>query len=146
MIQTDLFMDYDSGFYCSHCGSYNKRYRRKFNTNMAKALITLYKNKSNGFVHLESFLAENGLKRCGDASYLRFYRFIEKKIGKREDGSTRNGFYKITSLGYMFVEGKITAPETFLILHNNLEGFEGKEIYINEVPKFNYSELMKHEY
>lgn len=142
--QIDLFLDYDNGFYCKHCGAYNKRYKRKFNSNMAVALIALYKNLGGDYVHLESFLASKGLKRCGDASYLRFYNFLEKKEGKRDDGSNRNGFYRITGLGCMFVEGKITAKETFLILHNRLEGFEGKEITIQDAlgTKFNYSELM----
>ena len=133
----DANQNYDAGFYCNHCGSYNKRYRRKLNSNMAAALIQLYKNPGGDFVHLENFLASKGLKRCGDASYLRFYNFIEKKKDKRADGSSRNGFYRITGLGCLFVEKKITAKETFLILHNRLEGFEGKEIYIDEVPKFN---------
>lgn len=144
LAQPDLFMDYDNGFYCKCCGSYNKRYRRKFNSNMAVALIALYKNIGGVYVHLESFLAGKGLKRCGDASYLRFYRFLDKKAEKREDGSNRNGFYKITGLGCLFVEGKVTATETFLILHNRLEGFEGKEITIQDAlgNKFNYNELM----
>lgn len=140
--QINLFLDYDNGFYCKHCGAYNKRYKRKFNSNMAIALIALYKNLGGDYVHLESFLASKGLKRCGDASYLRFYNFIDKKKENRDDGSPRNGFYKITGLGCLFVEKKITARETFLILHNRLEGFEGKEIFIDQVPKFRYDELM----
>lgn len=138
-------MDYDNGFFCKCCGAYNKRYRRKFNTNMATALIALYNNLGGDYVHLETYLASKGLKRCGDASYLRFYNFIEKKEGKRDDGSAKNGFYRITQTGCLFVEKKITAKEFFLILHNRLEGFSGRELYVNQVPKFNYSELMEKE-
>lgn len=142
MVQTNIFQDYDNGFYCDKCGSFNKMYRRKLNTNMATALIELYKNLGGDYVHLEDFLASRGLKRCGDASYLRFYNFIEKKKGNREDGSSKNGFYRITGLGCLFVEKKITAKEIFLTLHNGLHGFQGKEIFIDEVPKFRYDKLM----
>jgi hypothetical protein len=136
--------DYDKGFVCDCCGSYVRRYTRSFNSNMALALLLLYKFNIRGFVKVEDFLIQQGRKRCGDFSYLVHYGFLEKQIGKRNDGSNRNGFYKITGRGLMFCEGKLTAHEKFMILNNKFEGFKGKELSIKEVlgKKFNYDELM----
>ena len=136
--------DYDKGFICDCCGAYCKRYTRSFNGNMAMALVLLYKFNMNGFVKVEDFLIKNGQKRCGDFSYLVHYRFLEKQSGKRDDGSKRNGYYRLTALGIMFVEGKIKASEKFLILNNKFEGFAGEEIDIRKAlgKKFNFDELM----
>lgn len=136
--------DYDKGFKCPHCGAFCKRYTRSFNSNMALALLLLYKFNIRGFVKVEDFLIQQGRKRCGDFSYLVHYGFLEKQVKKRKDGSNRNGFYKITGRGIMFCEQKIMAHEKFMILNNKFEGFKGKEITIKEAlgKKFNYDEMM----
>lgn len=140
--------DIDKGYTCSCCGSYVKRYTRSFNANMAIALLLLYKFNMRGFVKVEDFLIKNGQKRCGDFSYLVHYGFLEKQIGKRDDGSKRNGYYKITGRGIMFCEQKIMAHEKFMILNNRFEGFKGKEIDIRQAlgKKFNYDEMMGNYY
>ncbi len=140
--------DADKGYTCPHCGQYCKRYYRHFNSNMAIALIVLYRNLDKGFVHLENLMKEAGYKRCGDASYLRHYRLIEKKEGNRDDGSPRNGMYKITSAGIMFVEGKTKVKKKYIIYNNKHEGFEGDEITIQDAlgTKFDYRQLMDGDY
>lgn len=142
------FPDADKGYTCPHCGQFCKRYFRKFNSNMALALIVLYRNREKGFLHLENTMIQAGYKRSGDASYLRHYGLIEKKEGKRDDGSTRNGMYKITGRGIMFVEGKTEVRSTCIIYNNKHEGFEGREITIQEAlgKKFDYRELMEGDY
>lgn len=146
MNQTSLnFPDADKGYCCKSCGSFIKTYHRSFNSNMAVALLTLYRSGITDYVHLENLLLEKGLKRCGDFSYLVHYRLIEKLKEKREDGSNRNGMYRITSNGIMFAENKTTVQEKFIIQQNKLLGFEGKEIGIKDALgiKFNYNELMQ---
>lgn len=143
--QTEIvFPNPVKGFYCSCCGGYVKIYRRSFNSNMALCLIALYRNQKNEFVKVEDYLIKNGYQRCGDFSYLRHYGFIEALKEKREDNSPRNGFYRITGLGRLFVEGKGTAKEKFLIQNNKLLGFEGDEIDIMDAlgTKFDYEKLM----
>lgn len=132
------------GYCCPECGQLVKMYGRKFNSNMALALIFLYHNKARGFIHLENEMKAAGKQRCGDASYLRHYRLIEAYKGERTDGSPRNGFYKITGLGIQFCEQKYRVQKTFLIFNNKIEGFHGPEIGITEAlgTKFKYDELM----
>ena len=134
----------DKGYTCPCCGLFVKRYTRTFNSNMAIALIALYRYSENKFVHLEEFLQKHGYQRCGDAAYLVHYGFLEKKLGEREDGSKRNGHYKLTGRGLMFVEGKIKANKNFLIFNNKCEGFKGDMIDIFGAlgNKFNYNQLM----
>jgi hypothetical protein len=137
--------DFEKGFVCEHCESYVKQYTRSFNANMALCILLLYRFNVRGFIKVEDFLIKNGQKRCGDFSYLIHYKFLERQEGKREDGSKRTGYYRLTSLGILFAEGKIGAKRKFVILHNKLMGFEGDDIYIKEAlgKKFSYEELMK---
>lgn len=132
------------GYVCPCCNQYVKLYRRHFNSNMAVALLFLYRNRHRSFIHLENEMKACGYKRCGDASYLRHYKFIEVKKEKREDGSNRNGMYKISGLGILFCEMKSKAREYFLTFNNSCEGFDGEEIDILKAlgRKFNYSELI----
>jgi hypothetical protein len=143
-MKEETTVDYDKGFCCDKCKSYVKRYTRNFNSNMAVALIALYKHGAKGFVKVEDLLLRNGYSRCGDFSYLRFYKFIEPQGGKREDGCKRTGYYRLTSQGILFVEGKMTAKSKFMILHNEFQGFAGEDITIKDAlgSKFSYSELM----
>ena len=139
-----IFPDNEKGYNCPCCGMFIKRYFRSFNSNMALALIALYKNKDK-YIHVENTLAEMGFKRCGDASYLQHYKLIAPMVEKREEGSARNGHYKITASGISFVENKSTVAEKFIMFKGKCEGFEGEQIGIEKAlnKKFNYSELMK---
>lgn len=139
------FPDARKGFSCPCCGQYVKQYRRSFNSNMALCLLAMYKHSKGEYVHVEKLLNDNGYQRCGDFSYMRFYGLIQPLKEKREDGSPRNGYYRITAMGTMFVEGKHKVQKHFLIKNNKFEGFEGEEINIRQAltEKFDYEKLMK---
>lgn len=135
----------DIGYTCPHCNQFVKRYKRSFNANMAMALIALHKYSNGEFVHLFDFCIKHcGGKINGDAPKLQVYGFIEKMAGNREDGSTRNGMYRITEWGRLFVMGGVTAYSHFFIFNNNFEGFTGDRITIVDAlgKRFNYQELM----
>ncbi len=145
MPQPDLFSDTKrKGYKCSCCGQLVKQYARSMNCNMALAAICLYRYSNGEYVHVEKLLQEKGYQRCGDFSYLRHYHIIHAMEGSRSDGSTRNGFYRLTAFGSLFVEGKAKVSEKFLICNNHFDGFEGKEIDIKQAlgVKFNYENLM----
>lgn len=112
---------------------------------MCAVLILMYHHPKKDFFHVEEWLKEIDRPELrADFHKLRFWRFIEAKSGDRKDGSPRNGMYKITSMGLMFVENKITAKEAAFIFNNKLEGFAEKEINIHDAlgKRFDYSELM----
>ena len=137
----------DKGYICQCCNLFVKRYKRSINSNMALALLTLYKSGVMDFVHLENLMQSKGYKRCGDASYLIHWRLLERCKEKREDNSSRNGKYKITSAGIMFCEQKIKVKQGIYIFNNTYEGFWGEDISIQDAlgEKFSYENLMKSE-
>ncbi len=135
----------ETGYRCKCCGTFIKTYTRSLNSSMCLVLLLMVKHKKFGYFHVEDWLKEIGRPELrADYHKLRFYNFLEKKIGDRSDGSPRNGMYRITSFGIMFAEGKITAKSKFKILNNQFKGFSGKDITIQEAlgNKFSYQELM----
>lgn len=145
MTQPEIsFPDSAKGYSCPCCGSYVKTYRRSMNSNMAIALICLLKSKRLDYVHMEEMLRYYKHKRCGDFSYLVHYRFIEKLKEKREDGSKKNGKYKITTSGIMWAEGKTTCKSKFLMEMGKFKGFDGEDITIMQAlgEKFSYDRLI----
>lgn len=146
MVQQSTIFDTlkSSGYVCSCCGQYVKEYTRSFNCNMALLLIRLYKHQKTGWVHIEKFLAENGYSRCGDFSYMTHYKLLQKLNEDRPDGSSRNGYYKLTGTAIMFIEGKLTVAAKFKMFNSKFMGFEGEQIDIKTAlgKRFDYQELM----
>ena len=142
------FPDPDKGYNCPCCGQYVRRYYRKLNCNMAVTMIALFRKKKFGFIKVEEFMRVNGYQRSGDFPYLVHWGLLEKMTGKRDDGSSKNGFYKLTDKGRQFVTEQITVPQTLIWYNGRAEGFEGREIGIRDAlgKKFDYQELMKGDY
>lgn len=142
----DLFSEMqDKGFKCSCCGQFVKTYHRKLNSSMVQVLILIYRSGKLDYFHVENFLKSlNKGDLRADFHKLRYWGLIKKKVEQREDGSARNGFYRITPAGIMFVEGKITVRGTILIFNNEFQGFEGENINIYQAlgNKFDYNQLM----
>ncbi len=141
------FPDKIKGYTCKCCGTFIKEYTRSFNCNMAVLLLRLYKHGKTGFVHIEKFLAENGYSRCGDFSYLVHYKLLQKLNEDRPDGSSRNGYYKLTGTAVMFIEKKLTVSAKFKMFNGKFMGFEGEQIDIITAlgKRFSYNELMNKE-
>lgn len=141
-------LDPDKGYNCPCCGQFCKRYRRKLNANMAVVMIALYRKKKFGFIKVEEFMRLQGYQRSGDFPYLVHWGMLEKMQGKREDGSSKNGFYKLTDKGREFVMHRITVPQILVILNGKIEGLEGKLVSIEDAlgKKFNYREIMGEDY
>ena len=121
-----------------------KVYKRKINSNMALALIVMYRYSHGGFVHMENLIADAGHNRCGDATYLQHFGLIEKLTEERADGCPHNGMYRITELGKMFVENKSKVKQVLIYSNKQVKGFDGEKVGIETAlsTKFNYSKLM----
>lgn len=148
-LQTEMtFPNRNSGYTCSCCGQFVKTYHRKLNSSMACVLLLIYRSGKRSYFHVENWLKEIGRSELrADYHKLRFWKFIEPKLENREDGSPRNGFYKITGLGILFSEDKTTAKEKAIIFNNKLERLDGEEINIKTALglKFNYDLLMNNQ-
>lgn len=140
-----------NGVECPCCGQYAKLYKRKLTSAMAIALLEIYKqNRKNNF---EFFHVENHFKNLkglpasirGDFPKLRYWNLIEQQEGERDDGSNRNGFYRITGAGNAFIhDDQMKVFSHALIFNNKLEGFSENTVSFKEClgNKFNYDELM----
>jgi hypothetical protein len=131
-----------------------KVYRRKINTAMAVVLIVLVKQarlKGVEWLHVPSFIRtipfppKFPVGNGGDWSKLRFWDLIEARPGNRDDGSKRNGVYRVTQKGIDFVDRKIVLPISMFVTNQQVLGADySKQIGIDDAlgKNFRYDELM----
>lgn len=146
--KTYLKENYEKGTKCPCCGQFVKLYKRKITSAMALGLIYLAKNtEADEYVHIENFFKKQPVPSSirGDISKLVFWGLLEKQEGLRADGSSRNGYYKITQLGRNFVHGLVTVSKNIFIYNNKVIKRSDELINIETAlgNKFNYRELMK---
>lgn len=137
------------GVDCPCCSQRVKLYRRNITSSMAAGLIVLYKHKTedpNGWVHIPSLVKQNHLL-TGDFAKLKYWGLIVPKDEIRDDGSNRNGYYKITTDGRLFVEGRLQVEKYKFIFNKKVydtgEVQELIDIHAALKNKFNYNELMQ---
>ena len=140
----------NEGSNCPCCQQNVKQYRRTITSAMAYALILMYNKKDEDYFHIENYLKEMNCPPAirGDVPKLRFWGLIEPKAEDREDGSNRNGFYRITRQGIKFVNLQLTIPSHVKIYNNKFYGYESEKfVSITDClkKKFNYNKLMNHE-
>lgn len=129
----------DDGEHCPLCTQYAKVYKRKINSTMARALITLYRHDERpAFTHGPSLPGDTH-----EISQLAWWGLIEEERVKRPDGG-RAGFWRLTDLGEEFVTGQTTVQKYARIYDSRCLGFEGDLVDIKAAvgDKFNYDELM----
>jgi hypothetical protein len=140
----------EEGAICPCCDQYVRLYRRKITSAMAYGLILLPRrciDNGGHWIHVENYLKSLSnipASIRGDIAKLRHFGLIEAKQEDRDDGSSRNGFYRMTGRGMSFARGKLFAPESVFIYNNKVEGYSDKQISIHYAlgNKFDYDELM----
>jgi len=141
----------EDGAHCPTCGRFGKIYARGITGAMAYALILMaqYREKNGDiYFHVEDYFKSlSGIPSSirGDFSKLKHWGLIRSKAEQREDGSRRNGFYRITDRGVAFVHGGTTASKHIAIYNEEFLGFlDDKRVTIEQClgKKFNYQELM----
>lgn len=138
--------NFEDGCICPCCHQPVKMYKRKLNSVMSRMLIQLYflKDEWNHVSDIAKGISDTG---TNDFSKLRNWLLIEQK--KNEDSKKKtSGFWKITPLGRLFVEGKVTVP-SFVNIYNTKKYGESTEMITIEDAlgvKFNYQKLMNNEY
>lgn len=139
---------------CPCCQRLVKIYKRRFNSGMALALVYIYREYmhvrsggSDAWVHVERLLrdkkAPTGTR--GDFHKLRYFGLIEQAEGMRADGSPRNGYWRITTKGILFVEERVKVPTYAIFYNQEMLALDGPDIGIRQAlgTKFNYEGLMK---
>jgi len=146
---------FEKGTHCPCCRRFVKLYKRNINSSMAAALILLYRwdqRHPGQWMQITDVIAEAsaGLQRryVTDVAKLAAWEVIEPLEGERDDGSKRNGFWRMTDVGRDFCSGRILLPK--YTYHYNQEVLHRKNpdptmASIREAlgDKFNYDELMR---
>ena len=113
---------------------------------MAYGLIILVNSGNKNYFHIEDYLKRQNCDSAirGDIVKLKYFGLIEPRVETREDGSDRNGYYKVTEKAISFVNRKIKVPKYFNIFNNKLMGYSEEQVDIADAlnNKFEYEKLM----
>jgi len=146
VVKKHLKDNFNEGTECPACSQYVKLYPRKLTSAMAYGLILLVNSEKTEYFHVEDFLKEEECPSSirGDIAKLRHFGLLDKLVVKREDGSTRAGYYKVTDKAREFVDNKATVPKSVNLFNNQVYGYDDEQITIEDAlgNKFNYNELM----
>lgn len=130
----------DGGEHCPVCAQFAKVYRRKLTASTGLALVTMYREARQRFVHVPTLLRN----KAADEAKARYWGLIEARGDYRDDGSARSGFWRLTDHGAGFVLRRYRVPTYALIYDGRCLGLEGAPVGIDEVlgKRFSYRDLM----
>ena len=139
---------------CPCCGQDVFIYRRKLPSVSCRLMIAMYRRGAyartdggDGYMFVPPILATIGATahQGGYALQGHHWDLLERMEGKREDGSNRVGWWRLTPRGVLFVRDQVTVRK-YARLYNKrrLGNLEGDHVGIREAlgHRFNYDELM----
>lgn len=132
----------DDGETCPCCTQFAKVYRRKLTGSIARVLIRMWHENPGDWVFLPALRT-----RGQDEAIAKHWGLIEPfPDAKREDGSSRVGWWRLTGLGVSFVRNNVRLPKYARIYNGRLLGLDDAEtVSIVDAlgSQFNYDELMQ---
>lgn len=139
------------GIACPCCGQKVYIYKRKLTGSMARALIALWQHEETipfgEYTHIERLIKlQPRLSTAvrSNCTLPKHWGLLDQQPGVREDGSSRTGYFRLSSLGREFVTGGARVHLRACLFNNKLIGMTGPQVTIQEVigTKFDYEELM----
>lgn len=129
----------EDGEKCPCCGQLAKVYKRKINSGMARSLIAMYQAGGTNWVHLPTQVGS----RSREEGKLRYWGLVEEELERRPDGG-RQGYWRVTELGELFIQGKTRVYKYARIYDGRCLGLQGDLVGIKDAlgDKFDYAELM----
>jgi len=147
------------GCRCPVCDKYVKTYKRQITAAMVKTLwhMKLWFEETDGhhndkWMPVEDYIAKLPLARrplprgaSSNFSLMQHWNLITPKPGNRDDGSKRNGYWRITKKGVRFLNNKIHVEKYAVEYNGELIELSDEMVDIKYClrQKFNYEELMK---
>lgn len=130
----------DEGVSCPCCGQFAKVYRRTIHASMARDLIRAYRSNGAKPFHVRATLGHDG----GDFAKLAYWGLIADEPGLRDDGSTRVGWWHLTSLGIEWVCGHAYVRKYAHVYNGGLLYLAGESIGVRDAlgKHFSYNDLM----
>ena len=129
------------GTVCPVCDQHAQQYRRKLNSGMALALVTMYQRAGRNWCHKPTVLAGVG-SSARDESLLRFWGLIEERHKTQPQG--RTGWWRVTAKGEQFIAGHITVPRYVWVYAGTFLGFDGDQITLADAAgsRFSLADLL----
>lgn len=151
------------GAVCPCCEQFAKVYRRKLNSQMARAMIAIYRSTQPGeWIDVPALLVAlaadprwhlSTVVRGGDWAKARWFGLIEQQqtiddsVGpKSKQRFKLSRLYRLTPMGRQFVERAIRVPSVVVIYNDRplrLDTSEAVDIVDALGRHFDYSELMR---
>ncbi len=137
-----------NGIGCPCCERKVKEYERQITTPNVKTMIWMYKYHQqygrSEWIHLSGETGGSGSGWGSDFAKVRHWGLVEMKREYRKDGSNRNGYWRLTRTGRLFVRGELAIPKYVYLLNNEVIGVSNTKTTIQQSlgTKFNYDELM----
>ena len=133
-----------NGATCACCGQLVKLYKRKFNSSMARDLIALYRKTDSGYTYYHSEEIAKGNHSSREISRVLHWGLVEEQPNQHDKNKRTSGYWRITSKGMKFVEGRNEIASHIFIYNQRLYGFSDTNISIHQAlgNKFSYPELM----
>lgn len=137
----------DDGVRCPCCAKYARRYRRTFNSTMARSLIWLVRewfrlNKS-GWVDVPK-VGPRWMVKSNQLPTVRWWGMVERPSDSGDSALKHSGLWRPTELGVRFAMRHVRVLSKAVTYDGEVEGLEGVEISVVDAlgKKFDYSELM----
>ncbi len=137
----------DDGIICPCCNKYTRRYKRKFNSTMARSLLWLVKtylnNKPYNFIDVPKD-GPRWLVRSNQLATIRWWDLAQRPINEDNPDLKHSGLWKPTEKGINFVFRRIRIPEVAVTYDGNLQELSGNLVSIEDTlgTKFSYAEIM----
>lgn len=130
----------DEGVECPACGQFAKVYRRSITGASAAALIALHRACGREYGHMPTILN----RKQADETKMVYWGLIEAQPGERDDGSRRNGWWRVTELGIDFIHENLKVERHALVYDSKCIALEGEMVGIRDClgEKFDYTQLM----
>lgn len=132
-----MFMErrLEEGTACPVCEQYAKAYRRKLNSGMALALVTMYRSSGTSWCRRTAVLRDLPTS-AHDNTLLHHWGLFER--------GEESGWWRVTRHGRDFVLNEIEVPKFAVVYNNKLVRLEGPWIDIHHAlgDRFSLDELM----
>lgn len=140
-LRNELHSKLAEGTHCVVCDQNAREYKRKINSGMAFALVTMYRRAGTYWFHKPTVLRGVGAA-ARDESLLRFWGLIEERYGKSPDG--RAGWWRVTPKGEAFIIGGLKVPKYAHIYNGEFLRFSGPNITCDDAAgdRFSLSEML----
>lgn len=132
----------EDGASCPCCTQRAQVYKRKINSTMTRALISLYRAEETneyGFVHAPSLPGDTH-----EMSQLAWWDLIQEEKIQRPDGG-RAGWWRMTETGSAWVRGAISVPTYARIYDSRVLALVGDPCWVKDAlgTRFSYHDLME---